>query len=218
MTYRDALQQVAQGADPADALAEFGLEDTSPDALSSALRHFAETSPIEIADLLSPFLARTSPVPFDVDDLEPLPEADAILADGGDITDLLTDIGLDPTAIDVGATIDAAEEAVAEVTDDAAAAASDADDTFGIGEDLPGDQPPGDDAEAEALDVLEQIGRADDADERPATEDRDEVDDVLDEVDTETFADLIDQIDHIGDAPDIDDLDGSDDPFGFDLS
>jgi hypothetical protein len=215
MTYRDALHLVAQGATPADALAEAGLEDVSPDALSSALRHFAETSPIEVADLLSPFLARTSPVPFEVDDLEPLPEADAILADGGGIADLLTEIGLDASTVDVDAAFDAAEDAAVELIEAAEAAgtaATDAavsDETFGIGDEMPDD--------ADALDVLEEIGRAGEADAPPPAEEPDDGIDELSGVDRDLFTDTIDQIDHVSEAAGIDELGEDNDPLDFDM-
>ncbi|MGI9614122.1 MAG: hypothetical protein ACR2QO_14525 [Acidimicrobiales bacterium] len=208
MTYRDALQQVAQGTDPATAFADFELEGVSPDALSSALRHFAETSPLEVADLLSPFLARTSPVPFEADDLESLPEADAILADGGGISELLTEIGLDPTTLDVGDTIDAAEEALVDAAEEIASeqsasedsAPETGDDTFGSG----GQQAD----EADAIEVLEQIGRVDE-EANPAIE---EVDDGLG-VDTETFTELLDEFDRFGTSDAGDDLEDVPDDF-----
>jgi len=218
MTYRDALQQVAQGADPATVLADLGLEDVSPDALSSALRHFAETAPIEVADALAPFLARTSPVPFEVGDLEPLPEADAILAGGGDITDLLAEIGLnDPASIDVDTAIDtaidAAESAITDAADVALAEAADIDDadaTFGLGEEST------DTGDDDALDLLDEVGRADESAERSADLD-DGTGDVFSEfegVDTERLGELLD---HIGEAASIDDLEGTDVPLDFDL-
>jgi hypothetical protein len=203
MTYRDALQQVAQGTDPATAFADFELEGVSPDALSSALRHFAETSPLEVADLFSPFLARTSPVPFEADDLEPLPEADAILADGGGIAELLTEIGLDPSTLDVGATIDAAEEALVEVAEDTAAedgTVETGDDTFGSG----GEQPD----EADAIEVLEQIGRVDEE----ASPTIDEVDEGFG-VDTETLTELLDEFDRFGTPDAGEDLEDVPDDF-----
>ena len=208
MTYRDALQQVAQGTDPATAFADFELDGVSPDALSSALRHFAETSPLEVADLLSPFLARTSPVPFDADDLEPFPEADAVLADGGGISELLTEIGLDPTTLDVGATIDAAEEALVEVAEDLAVedlaeedtAVETGDDTFGSGGEQADD--------ADAIEVLEQIGRVDE-EANPAIE---EVDEGLG-VDTETFTELLDEFDRFGTPDSGEDLEDVPDDF-----
>lgn len=206
MTYRDALQQVAQGADPADALAEHGLEDLSPDALSSALRHFAETSPIEVADLLSPFLARTSPVPFEAEDLEPLPEADAILAEGGGIADLLTEIGLDPSSIDIDATIDAAEEAVVDAADAVEEAGVDA--TFGVGDERP--------AESEAAEVLDEIGRAGEERSELTADELDGIEDGF-AADTESFGEFLDDFDRLGEAADIDDLDESGDPLDFDL-
>ena len=105
MTYRDALQQVAQGADPASVLAEHGLEDVSPEAFSSALLHFADTAPIETADLFAPINARLSPVPFEDGDLPDFNGADAILAGGGDVFDLLDQVGLaDPGGLPTAST------------------------------------------------------------------------------------------------------------------
>ncbi len=219
MTYRAALQLVAQGTAPADALARYDLEDVSPDALSSALRHYAETSPIEVADLLSPFLARTSPVPFEEGDLESLPEADAILADGGGIADLLTEIGLDPGSIDIEATLDAAEAAAAdaageldEVIEAAGEAADDADrldDTFGVGDEQPS-------PESEAADVLEQIGRSDGDGSGLGSDEFDGPEGDVG-VDTESFTEFLDEFDRLGEAADIDELDESGDPLDFDL-
>jgi hypothetical protein len=112
MSIRAALEDLLAGhgpdADPAAVLSEHGFEDLPPEALSSALLHFAEQAPIEVADALSPIVTRLSDVPFEDGDLTPHPGVDAILADGGSVFDLLDELGLsdeaphaDPSELDV---------------------------------------------------------------------------------------------------------------------
>ena len=112
MTIRAALEDLmagrGQGLDPAAVLEGYGFDDLSPDALSTALGHFAESSPLDIADALAPIVSRLSDVPFAEGDLAPSAEAEAILGDGGGILDLLADLEIpgsddlnpDPTDFD----------------------------------------------------------------------------------------------------------------------
>ena len=97
MTIRDAIDAALSAldldGDPAAVLADHGFGDLPPEAFSSALLHFAESAPLEVADSLSPIVARISPVPFEPDDLTPS-HADTVLADGGDVYSLLTEVGL----------------------------------------------------------------------------------------------------------------------------
>jgi hypothetical protein len=96
VTLRDAINAVLDGrdlgTDPSTVLRQHGLDDLPAEAFSSALLHFAERAPMGVADALAPIVARISPVPFELDDLHPS-EADAVLDDGGDVFDLLTNVG-----------------------------------------------------------------------------------------------------------------------------
>jgi len=100
MTIRDAIEDLlaarGHGADPAEVLGQHGFGDLPPEALSSALLHFAEGASLPVADALAPLVTRVSPVPFTEDDLPPSEEASAILADGGDVYDLLGGLDLTP--------------------------------------------------------------------------------------------------------------------------
>ncbi len=114
------MNEIGLGADPAEALADHGFGDLSPDALSSALVHFVERAPMEMADALAPIVTRVSPVPFTEGDLPPVPEADAIIDSGGDALALLNEVGLadpDPSGgIDeVSSLIDEAAEGLGQV-------------------------------------------------------------------------------------------------------
>ena len=141
MTLRDAINGIGQGKSPADELADHGFGDLSPDALSSALVHFVERAPMEMADALAPIVTRVSPVPFNEGDLAPAPEADAIIESGGDALALLNEVGLaDP---DPGGEIDEVssliDEAAAglgqieEATDPVETAEELSESTFGVG-------------------------------------------------------------------------------------
>jgi hypothetical protein len=95
VTLRDAIDAVLGdlGTDPATVLDQHGFGDLPPDTLSSALVHFAERAPIDVADALAPTVTRLSPVPFELDDLHPS-DADGVLDDGGDVFNLLSQVSL----------------------------------------------------------------------------------------------------------------------------
>lgn len=142
MTLREALDELLAGdsgsRDPAAVLAEHGLDGIPAETLSSALAHFAERSPLHLADLLAPIVTRLSAVPVDEADDDAL---DVALAEGGGLLDLLdhldsTELGLDgddPTDFDA---LDEVEESGIQ---DAPATAADENDSrlaaeFGRGE------------------------------------------------------------------------------------
>jgi len=81
------------GIDPATVLEQHGMGDLPPDALSSALLHFAERAPLDVADALAPVVTRFSPVPFEPDDLPPSP-VDDVIDQGGDVLSVLGEIDL----------------------------------------------------------------------------------------------------------------------------
>jgi hypothetical protein len=104
----DLLADLGSGADPRQVLAEHGFDDLPVEAFSSALVHFAESAPMDVADALAPLVTRLSPIPFAQGDLPPDEAADA-LADGGDVFDLLAELeavavgyDADPSDLDVG--------------------------------------------------------------------------------------------------------------------
>ncbi len=214
MTIRDAINEMLAGlelgTDPAEVLAEHGFEDLSPDAVSSAMVHFAEQAPLATADALAPIVTRVSPVPFEDGDLAPAPEADAILDSGGDVFSLLSEVGLDTadpstgldaveTAVDEVPDTDAALEEAQELVDDGVDAAAE---TFGVGDDN-GVEVPGLDEEVEDLldtDAGELVDAAEDA-----------VDGGFDALDTQSFTDLFDR-----EAAGIDELEDTD-PSDLDL-
>jgi hypothetical protein len=94
---RDAIDAMIDalgvGADPSAVLAEHGYGDLPPDTFSSALVHFADRAPLDVADALAPIVTRVSPVPFEAEDLPPS-EADDLLDGGADVFDLLANVGL----------------------------------------------------------------------------------------------------------------------------
>lgn len=81
------------GIDPATVLEQHGMGDLPPDALSSALLHFSERAPLDVADALAPVVTRFSPVPFEPDDLPPSP-VDDMIDQGGDVLDVLGAVDL----------------------------------------------------------------------------------------------------------------------------
>ncbi len=81
------------GIDPSTVLEQHGMGDLPPDALSSALLHFSERAPLDVADALAPVVTRFSPVPFGPDDLSPSP-VDDVLDQGGDVFDVLNEVDL----------------------------------------------------------------------------------------------------------------------------
>ncbi len=198
MTIRDAINEIGLGADPAEALADHGFGDLSPDALSSALVHFVERAPMEMADALAPIVTRISPVPFAEGDLPPVPEADAIIDSGGDALALLNEVGLadpDPSGgIDeVSSLIDEAADGLDQVeqANDAAEEAEElVESTFGVGgEEI---------AELiETPEVEDLAGALDHVDDgtldRAAEAAEDAIAEELDGFDIESFTDVFDQ-------------------------
>lgn len=81
------------GIDPATVLEQHGMGDLPPDALSSALLHFSERAPLDVADALAPVVTRFSPVPFGPDDLAPSP-VDDVIDQGGDVLTVLSEVDL----------------------------------------------------------------------------------------------------------------------------
>lgn len=81
------------GIDPATVLEQHGMGDLPPDDLSSALLHFAERAPLDVADALAPVVTRFSPVPFEPDDLAPSP-VDDVIDQGGDVFAVLGEVDL----------------------------------------------------------------------------------------------------------------------------
>ncbi|MDH3681306.1 MAG: hypothetical protein OEV40_15310 [Acidimicrobiia bacterium] len=218
MTIRDAIDQMLAdlelGADPAEVLADHGFEDVSSEALSSALIHFAERAPLAVADALAPIVTRVSPVPFAEGDLPDVGGAEAILAEGGDVLALLSEVGLaeradagTETETDPGSGIDddgdAATDALDQLTDGIEPAADDAESTFGIGDE---DLPSLDDIDVE-LEEFDDAGALADAAEAA-------IDDALDEgfdgLDTASFTDLFDQAANAAGIDELDDTDPSD--------
>ncbi len=216
MTIRDAINEILAGlelgADPAEVLADHGFENISPEAFSTALTHFAELSPMETADALAPIVTRVSPVPFEAGDLPDAPDADAILAEGGDVFSLLSEVGIDGELADIEADAldDAVDEAVGTVVDasdvaaDSVAEVADLDEsTFGVGGDeSTEDAAPDFDAEAELGDI-DPEALVDQAAEQAG--------ELVDGFDTADFTDLFDRT-----AAEIDDLENTD-PSDLDL-
>lgn len=133
MTIREALQDLMEGRgelDPAAVLESYGLGDLPPDALETALGHFAERAPLDMADALSPLVTRLSDVPFADGDLPEAPDVEAMLADGDGVFELLADVAGGVTDADPG---DLDFDGVADVADaeDLGEALAD---TFGTGE------------------------------------------------------------------------------------
>jgi hypothetical protein len=89
----EMLAGLGLGTDPAEVLAEFGFSDVPPDAIASALVHYAETADLELADALAPIVTRVSDVPFEEGDLLPI-DGDAPLPESADVFALLDEIGL----------------------------------------------------------------------------------------------------------------------------
>lgn len=88
------------GIDPATVLEQHGMGDLPPDALSSALLHFAERAPLDVADTLAPVVTRFSPVPFEPDDL-PASPVDDVIDQGGDVFAVLAEVDLNaPPGLD----------------------------------------------------------------------------------------------------------------------
>ncbi len=113
MTIREVVEDLLAGRggdlDPAAVLEGYGFGDLSPEALSTALSHFAERSPLEVADTLAPLVSRLSDVPFLEGDLPADATVESLLADGGEglleALSALDSSGLDtddPTAFDTG--------------------------------------------------------------------------------------------------------------------
>lgn len=200
MTIREALHDLMSGRsdlDPAAVLEGYGFDDLSPDALSTALGHFAETSPMDVADSLSPIVTRLSGVPFLDGDLPPAEDAEAVLASGGGVFELLEHIGTpgltedgnDPSDFDFG---DARDELDDEtdaggVLDETLEAL----DTFGSGEHT---QPPAEEFEPDSYTPTGEGFELAPPDEAPSI---DEVEELTD--------DLLDQlVDVIDDPTDVD--------------
>lgn len=218
MTIRDAINEILSGlelgTDPAEVLADHGFENVSPEAFSSALAHFAEQAPLEVADALSPILSRVSPVPFEAGDLPDHPAADSLLDQGGDVFSLLTEVGLGGPDLaglgdDPGSELDdAVDGAFGEIVDEATGAldeaaelADAAESTFGDGGEEAEPGPDADDGgtEADEASDLAEIG-ADALDDAV-----DAAQDLFNGVDTADFTDLFDR-----EAASIDDLDDTD--------
>lgn len=88
------------GIDPATVLEQHGMGDLPPDDLSSALLHFAERAPLDVADALAPVVTRFSPVPFEPDDL-PASPVDDVIDQGGDVFAVLAEVDLNaPPGLD----------------------------------------------------------------------------------------------------------------------
>lgn len=108
MTIRDAIEDMLAnldlGSDPAEVLADHGFEDVPAEVFSSALQHFAELAPMEIADALAPMVTRLSAVPFEDGDLPEASDVEAILADGGNVFELFE--GLSVSSGDLSAALD----------------------------------------------------------------------------------------------------------------
>lgn len=169
MTLRDAITDLLAGrgtdVDPRQILAEYGLDDLPAESFSSALIHFAEQAPLELADALAPIVTRLSSVPFADGDLPPDEGAEAVLADGGDVFDLLAE--LDPSVLnEVGyadpSELDAHPETSPEPADQAepthAGDPDDHDDTFGSGHDDEADPDPfADDQDHDLDDDLDPV-------------------------------------------------------------
>jgi hypothetical protein len=97
MELRGAIEQVLAGLQlgthPTEVLDDLGFGDVPPDAIASALVHFAESADLELADALSPIITRISEVPFEEGDLTPI-DTDEPLPDSGDVFAMLTEVGL----------------------------------------------------------------------------------------------------------------------------
>ncbi|MEM8924554.1 MAG: hypothetical protein AAGD35_13715 [Actinomycetota bacterium] len=129
MTIREALEDLmaGRGVDPAAVLDGYGFGDLPTDSLATALGHFADTAPIEVADALAPIVTRLSEVPFAEGDLPFSAEVDGLLGDGSGLLDALADLELpglaegsvDPSDFDV--------DGLTDVTDAADAVGLDAD-------------------------------------------------------------------------------------------
>ncbi|MEM9892410.1 MAG: hypothetical protein AAF962_16220 [Actinomycetota bacterium] len=133
MTIREALRDLMEGRgelDPAAVLESYGLGDLPPDALETALGHFAERAPLDMADALSPIVTRLSEVPFGEGDLPSAPDVEAMLADSDGVFELLADVAGGVTDADPG---DLDFDGLADVADADDLAESLAD-TFGTGE------------------------------------------------------------------------------------
>jgi hypothetical protein len=91
--FNEMLAGLGLGTDPAEVLADHGFGDVPPDAIASALVHFAETADLELADALAPIVTRISDVPFEDGDL-PAIDTDAPLPDSSDVFAMLSEIGL----------------------------------------------------------------------------------------------------------------------------
>ncbi|MEZ5407564.1 MAG: hypothetical protein R2761_06030 [Acidimicrobiales bacterium] len=101
MSFREMIDAMLSahgaGIDPATVLEQHGMGDLPPDALSSALLHFAERAPLDVADTLAPVVTRFSPVPFEPDDLpaSPMDHAiDQVIDQGGDVFAVLAEVDL----------------------------------------------------------------------------------------------------------------------------
>ncbi|MDH4074777.1 MAG: hypothetical protein OEW29_02485 [Acidimicrobiia bacterium] len=101
MSFREMIDAMLSahgaGIDPASVLEQHGMGDLPPDALSSALLHFAERAPLDVADALAPVVTRFSPVPFEPDDLpaSPMDHAiDQVIDQGGDVFAVLAEVDL----------------------------------------------------------------------------------------------------------------------------
>lgn len=202
MTIREALQDLMEGRgelDPAAVLESYGLGDLPPDALETALGHFAERASLDVADTLSPLVSRLSDVPFGDGDLPSAPDVEAMVADGGGVFDLLAEVAgstadADPGDLDFDGVTDAADG------DDLAEALGD---TFGSGEfDAPADD---DAAESDAADADYGDFGTPAADDLSTVDGVDGLDDVAD-IDGGLLGDLTEVVDS-GDDFDPDDLD-----------
>ncbi|MCP3992732.1 MAG: hypothetical protein GY724_26935 [Actinomycetia bacterium] len=224
MSIRDALEDLLAGrghdVDPTAVLSEHGFDDLPAEALSSALLHFSERASLEVADSLSPFVTRLSDVPFEEGDLTPHPGADAILADGGSVFDLLNQIELadetydaDPSQLDIDHDLDRT------VDDDAADAADDDTDhdlgvdddhTFGAGDDSPDPDAELDDDDTNAVfdEIIDDLGAIESTEANSST---------IDDLDDHTGV-HVDDLDKLLSSVDPDSsIDDDGDPLDFDL-
>ena len=216
MTIRDAIQDLLAGlghdADPGEVLGQHGFDALPAEALSSALLHFAERAPMAIADVLAPVVTRISGVPFAEGDLPPSGEIDAILADGGNVFDLLTEIDVaeltydntDPSELDLVDHLD--DVTTADGSDPSPESADYGEDSFGTGDDSV--EHDLDDVGSEFDDVFDQL--EDVASQQPTE---------VHERPNDTSEPAADELQELATTADLDDnpLDDGDDPLEFDL-
>lgn len=215
---QDLLAGRGLDADPTAVLEGHGFDDLPAEDLSSALIHFAERSSIEVADVLAPLVTRLSPVPFAEGDIPPSDTVDAVLAEGGDVFDLLGELdlsgaqldGADPSDFDLDDLTDLAEDAGVATDGASDEPAQRITDAFGQGHDA--DQPDETDTDPSELDeVFSSLDRVE--------VDPSELDEVLSILDDTDDAPVEDEMDDVGsllddlaevlptaDSPDDDDI------------